>query len=77
MKIKLAAMHSDLEQVSEGGDAAFKNNKVVILVATDIVARVVSDIGIWIGHQYDVPRDPRNIIHRISAYGRAAATVAQ
>ena len=52
----------------------FKNNKVKILVATDIVARGIDieDIGLVIN--YDVPHDPEDYIHRIGRTARAAAT---
>lgn len=75
MKLNVAAMHSDLEQVQrEEVMLAFKNNKVDILVATDIVARGIDieDIGLVIN--YDVPRDPEDYIHRIGRTARAAAT---
>ncbi len=75
MKLDVAAMHSDLEQVQrEEVMLAFKNNKVKILVATDIVARGIDieDIGLVIN--YDVPHDPEDYIHRIGRTARAAAT---
>ena len=49
MKLNVAAMHSDLEQVQrEEVMLDFKNNKIDILVATDIVARGIDieDIGL-------------------------------
>ncbi|MDE7123784.1 MAG: DEAD/DEAH box helicase, partial [Alistipes sp.] len=75
MKLDVAPMHSDLEQAQrEEVMLAFKNNKVKILVATDIVARGIDieDIGMVIN--YDVPRDPEDYIHRIGRTARAAAT---
>ena len=75
MKLNVAAMHSDLEQAQrEEVMLDFKNNKVNILVATDIVARGIDieDIGLVIN--YDVPRDPEDYIHRIGRTARAAAT---
>jgi len=75
MKLDVAAMHSDLEQIKrEEVMLAFKNNKVRILVATDIVARGIDieDIGLVIN--YDVPHDPEDYIHRIGRTARAAAT---
>ena len=75
MKLNVAAMHSDLEQAQrEEVMLDFKNNKVSILVATDIVARGIDieDIGLVIN--YDVPHDPEDYIHRIGRTARAAAT---
>ena len=75
MKLNVAAMHSNLEQAQrEEVMLNFKNNKVNILVATDIVARGIDieDIGLVIN--YDVPHDPEDYIHRIGRTARAAAT---
>ena len=75
MKLNVGAMHSDLEQAQrEEVMLDFKNNKVSILVATDIVARGIDieDIGLVIN--YDVPHDPEDYIHRIGRTARAAAT---
>ena len=75
MKLDVAPMHSDLEQAQrEEVMLAFKNNRIRILVATDIVARGIDieDIGLVIN--YDVPRDPEDYIHRIGRTARAAAT---
>ena len=75
MKFNVAAMHSDLEQSQrEEVILNFKNNKVDILVATDIVARGIDieDIGLVVN--YDVPHDPEDYIHRIGRTARAAAT---
>jgi 4-hydroxy-3-methylbut-2-enyl diphosphate reductase len=73
--VQMGAMHSDLEQAQrEEVMLDFKNNKVSILVATDIVARGIDieDIGLVIN--YDVPHDPEDYIHRIGRTARAAAT---
>jgi superfamily II DNA/RNA helicase len=74
MKFSVAAMHSDLEQ-SEREQVLldFKNGKISILVATDIVARGIDieDIGMVLN--YDVPRDAEDYIHRIGRTARAGA----
>ena len=75
MKLNAAAMHSDLEQERrEEVMLDFKNGKIDLLVATDIVARGIDieDIGLVIN--YDVPHDPEDYIHRIGRTARAAAT---
>ena len=74
MNINAAAMHSDLEQERrEEVMLDFRNGKIDLLVATDIVARGIDieDIGLVIN--YDVPRDPEDYIHRIGRTARAAA----
>lgn len=73
-KYKVAAMHSDLLQ--EDRDRVmldFKNNKIDILVATDIVARGIDIDQIELVINYDVPRDPEDYIHRIGRTARASA----
>ena len=75
MKFNVAAMHSDLEQEQrEAVMLDFRNGKIDILVATDIVARGIDieDIGTVIN--YDVPHDPEDYIHRIGRTARASAT---
>lgn len=75
MKFNVAAMHSDLEQSQrEEVMLDFKNGKIDILVATDIVSRGIDieDIGMIVN--YDVPHDPEDYIHRIGRTARAAAT---
>ncbi len=74
MKLNVAAMHSDLEQEQrEAVMLDFKNGKINILVATDIIARGIDidDIGLVIN--YDVPHDPEDYIHRIGRTARANA----
>lgn len=73
-KFKVAAMHSDLEQ--EERDRVmldFKNNKLDILVATDIVSRGIDIDQIGLVINYDVPRDAEDYIHRIGRTARANA----
>ena len=72
MKLNVAPMHSDLKQEQrEEVMLDFKNGKIDVLVATDIVARGIDieDIGLVIN--YDVPHDPEDYIHRIGRTGRA------
>ncbi len=73
-KFKVAAMHSDLLQ--EDRDRVmldFKNGKIDILVATDIVARGIDIDQIELVINYDVPHDPEDYIHRIGRTARANA----
>ena len=72
MHLNAAAMHSDLDQAKrEEVMLDFKNGKIDLLVATDIVARGIDieDIGMVVN--YDVPHDPEDYIHRIGRTGRA------
>lgn len=74
MKFSVAAMHSDLEQSErEQVMLDFKNGKISILVATDIVSRGIDidDIGMVLN--YDVPHDAEDYIHRIGRTARAGA----
>ena len=73
-KLNVAAMHSDLEQDErEAVMLDFKNGKIDILVATDIVARGIDIDNISLVLNYDVPHDPEDYIHRIGRTGRANA----
>lgn len=74
MNINVAAMHSDIEQDQrESVMLDFKNGKISVVVATDIIARGIDieDIGLIIN--CDVPRNPEDYIHRIGRTARASA----
>ena len=72
MKLNVAAMHSDLEQAQrEEVMLDFKNNKVSILVATDIVARGIDIDDIQLVINFDVPHDAEDYVHRIGRTARA------
>ena len=73
-RLNVAAMHSDLEQEQrENVMLDFKNGKINILVATDIVARGIDIDNIALVINYDVPHDPEDYIHRIGRTARANA----
>ncbi len=75
MQFRAAAMHSDLEQTKrEEVMLDFKNGKIDLLVATDIVARGIDIEEIGTVINYDVPHDPEDYIHRIGRTARASAT---
>lgn len=68
----VAAMHSDLEQKErEETMLQFKNRKVSILIATDIVSRGIDIDDIQMVINYDVPRDAEDYVHRIGRTARA------
>jgi ATP-dependent RNA helicase RhlE len=66
------AIHSDLEQ-NEREEALrdFKNHRLRILVATDILSRGIDIEDIDIVINYDVPHEPEDYIHRIGRTARA------
>lgn len=75
MKLNVGAMHSDLDQERrEEVMLNYKNGKIDILVATDIVARGIDIDEIGLVINFDVPHDPEDYIHRIGRTGRASAT---
>mgnify|MGYP005834719009 FL=1 len=70
--VSVAAMHSDLEQKQrEEVMRTFRNRKVQVLVATDIVARGIDIEDIDLVVNYDVPSDPEDYVHRIGRTARA------
>ncbi len=72
-KIDARAMHSDLEQKERDEVMLdFRNGKVGVLVATDIVSRGIDVDDIPLVINYDVPRDAEDYVHRIGRTARAA-----
>ncbi|MDE6720873.1 MAG: DEAD/DEAH box helicase [Bacteroidaceae bacterium] len=68
----VGAMHSDLEQRErEEMMLAFKNRRINILIATDIVSRGIDIDDIQMVINYDAPRDPEDYVHRIGRTARA------
>jgi len=74
MKLSVAEMHSDLDQTQRDSTMYdFKNGKVNILVATDIVSRGIDIEDISVVINYDVPHDAEDYVHRIGRTARASA----
>lgn len=66
-------MHSDLEQEErEQVMLDFRNRKLRILVATDVVSRGIDIDDIDLVINYDVPRDPEDYVHRVGRTARAS-----
>ena len=70
-----SAMHSDLDQTErEEVMLAFRNRKLRILVATDVVSRGIDIDDIDLVVNYDVPHDPEDYVHRVGRTARASRT---
>lgn len=71
MNFNVAQMHSDLEQAQrEEVMKDFKNGKIDILVATDVVARGTDINDIRLVVNFDIPHDPEDYVHRIGRTAR-------
>lgn len=74
-KLDAKPFHSDLKQEErEQIMQQFKNNKISILVGTDVLSRGIDVTGIDLVLNYDVPPDPEDYIHRIGRTARAETT---
>jgi ATP-dependent RNA helicase RhlE len=72
-KLPVAQISSDLEQEErEKVMQDFRNRKVEILVATDVLSRGIDVESIDMVINFDVPRDPEDYVHRIGRTARAA-----
>lgn len=72
MHIDARAIHSDLEQKERDEVMLdFRNGKVDVLVATDIVSRGIDVDDVPLVINYDVPRDAEDYVHRIGRTARA------
>jgi len=74
-KLDAKPFHSDLKQEErEQIMQQFKNNKISVLVGTDVLSRGIDVTGIDLVLNYDVPPDPEDYIHRIGRTARAETT---
>lgn len=72
IKLNVGEMHSDLDQPQrEFIMHEFKNGRINILVATDIVSRGIDIDDIRLVINYDVPHDSEDYVHRIGRTARA------
>ena len=72
---KSSDMHSELNQEQrENTIRDFKNKKIKILVATDILSRGIDIKGIELVINYEVPHDAEDYVHRIGRTARADKT---
>ncbi len=69
------ALNGDLSQEArEYTLNRFRQNKITVLVATDVAARGLDIDGISHVFNYDLPDDPEIYVHRIGRTGRAGKT---
>ena len=73
-RISAVAIHGNKSQnARQRALLAFRENKVQVLVATDVAARGIDIEGVTHVINYDVPTDPESYVHRIGRTGRAGA----
>lgn len=69
------ALHGDLTQTRRDQVMRrFKQNRVDILVATDVASRGLDISGVTHVYNFDVPQDPESYVHRVGRTGRAGKT---
>ena len=74
-QVKVDVMHADRpQQARERALERFREGKVQVLVATDVMSRGIDVAGVDAVVNFDVPMDPEDYVHRIGRTGRAGAT---
>ncbi len=72
---KAAPLHGDMAQVArEKALSRFREDKLRVLVATDVAARGIDVAGVSHVINYTCPEDDKTYVHRIGRTGRAGAT---
>ncbi|MBO0700054.1 MAG: DEAD/DEAH box helicase [Zavarzinella sp.] len=72
--LNAAAIHGDLPQPQrERIMQAFRDAKITVLIATDVMSRGIDVQGISHIINYDLPNDLENYVHRIGRTGRMGA----
>jgi len=70
-----SALHGDMAQVArEKALTKFREDKLKVLVATDVAARGIDVVGVSHVINYTCPEDDNAYVHRIGRTGRAGAT---
>ncbi len=70
-----SALHGDMAQVArEKALTKFRENKLRVLVATDVAARGIDVQGVSHVINYTCPEDDKTYVHRIGRTGRAGAS---
>jgi ATP-dependent RNA helicase RhlE len=71
--MSVGQISSDVEQdMREQIMLDFRNRKIDVLIATDVLSRGIDVDGIDVVVNFDVPRDPEDYVHRIGRTARAA-----
>lgn len=71
----VGALHGDMDQTSRTATLnAFKDNKITLLVASDVAARGLDIPDVSHVFNYDVPVNAEDYVHRIGRTGRAGRT---
>ena len=74
-QVKADVMHADRPQQARARALErFREGKVQVLVATDVMSRGIDVAGVDAVVNFDVPMDPEDYVHRIGRTGRAGAT---
>ena len=72
---KASPLHGDMAQVArEKALTKFRDDKIQVLVCTDVAARGIDVRGVSHVVNYTCPEDEKTYIHRIGRTGRAGAT---
>nr|WP_263426682.1 DEAD/DEAH box helicase [Nocardioides mangrovi] len=72
---KASPLHGDMAQVArEKALAKFREDKIQVLVATDVAARGIDVRGVSHVINYTCPEDDKTYVHRIGRTGRAGAS---
>jgi superfamily II DNA/RNA helicase len=72
---KSAPLHGDMAQVArEKAMAKFREDKIQVLVCTDVAARGIDVRGVSHVINYTCPEDDKTYVHRIGRTGRAGAS---
>jgi len=72
---KTSALHGDMQQASrEKALTRFREDKLQVLVATDVAARGIDVQGVTHVINYTCPEDDKTYVHRIGRTGRAGAS---
>jgi superfamily II DNA/RNA helicase len=72
---KTSALHGDMAQVArEKALTRFREDKLQVLVATDVAARGIDVAGVTHVINYTCPEDDKTYVHRIGRTGRAGAS---